>query len=147
MSISIVANRYPAFIRRIVRWWRNWTVTGAALDDLRRIGPEEVERLAQDIGLTGSDLRTLAGKWPDSSELLSRRLAALKFDEHELARDKPEVLRDLQRVCTLCASKGRCEHDFAYRPSDPTWQAYCPNSQTLAALNAERARRSGPKAA
>ena len=140
MSISIQADRYSAVVRRITRWWRNWRDREARLTELRRIGPEEVERLAQDVGLVGSDLRILVGKWPDSTELLSRRLAVLKLDENELTRSQPEVLRDLRRVCTLCASKGRCEHDFAYRPSDPTWQAYCPNSQTIAALKAGRAK-------
>jgi hypothetical protein len=132
-------NRYSLLVRRIVRWWQNWMGCSRSLDDLRRLGPQEVERFAHDVGVAGSDLRPLAGKWPNSAELLSRRLTSLGFDETELGLSRPGVLRDLQRVCTLCATKGRCEHDFAYRPSDPSWQAYCPNSQTLVALKAERA--------
>jgi hypothetical protein len=135
--MSAAPHRSSAFVRRLARWWRNWTCRNAAQDEIRRLGPREVDRLAHDVGLTGADLRTLAGKWPDSAELLSRRLAALRLDEHELARSNPDVLRDLQRVCTLCAAKGRCEHDLADKPSDPVWQTYCPNAQTVAAWSGD----------
>ncbi len=145
MSISIDRERYPALIHRIANWWRNWTEREATLTALQRMGPEGVERLAHDVGLTSADLQTLAGRWPDSAELLSRRLAVLNLDEGELARGEPEVLHDLQRVCSLCADKRRCQHDLAVESFDETWHDYCPNAQTLEALDAERAQRSAPK--
>jgi hypothetical protein len=39
-------------------------------------------------------------------------------------------MRDLQRVCTLCASKRRCASDKE-KQSDVDWQSYCPNAITL----------------
>jgi hypothetical protein len=63
----------------------------------------------------------------------------LKLDTADIARVEPPVIRDLQRVCTLCESKRRCMRDLAKRPSDPVWQDYCPNAMTLRALLAERA--------
>jgi hypothetical protein len=93
--------------------------------------------MAHDIGMTGPDLRTLAGKWPDSGELLSQRMRGL-----DLPRIEPEVMRDLQRVCTLCAGKTKCRRDLAANPLDPAWQRYCPNTPTFTALIAERAGRS-----
>jgi len=145
MSISIDRERYPALIHRIANWWRSWTEREATLTALQRMGPEETERLAHDVGLTRSDLQTLAGRWPDSAELLSRRLAVLNLDEGALERSEPQVLHDLQRVCSLCAEKRRCQHDLALEPFDETWSDYCPNAQTLEALDAERAQRSAPK--
>jgi hypothetical protein len=145
MSVSIKVERYPAVVRRIANWWRNRTERDATLMALERVGPEGVERLAHDIGLGSTDLQTLAGRWPDAAELLSQRLAVLKLDESTLARSEPAALRDMQRVCSLCAEKRRCQHDLAVEPFDKTWHDYCPNAQTLEALDGERAARSKPK--
>jgi hypothetical protein len=98
---------------------------------------------ADKIVMTTVKPQTLPGKWPDSVELLSRRLAHLNLDENSLRQRAPQVLRDMQRACTQCASKERCEHDFEYRPLAPTWRAYCPNSQKLAVLDAEQVDSSG----
>src|SRR6516165_10680203 len=45
----------------------------------------------------------------------------IKLDRMEITHADPQVMRDLQRVCTVCGSKRRCEHDFAKNPSDPAW--------------------------
>jgi hypothetical protein len=89
--------------------------------------------------VSGAELRVLAGKWPD--DLLSRRLKQVELDAAEIVRSEPEVVRDLQRVCTVCGSKRKCDHDLANRRSDSAWVKYCPNATTLDALVAERRRR------
>jgi hypothetical protein len=131
-------NPAPTLVRLLTRWWRGRMPRSTPSTELSSLGSREIQRIAGDLGVSGAELRVLAGKWPDSAELLSRRLSALNLDEHRLCEKEPQVLRDLQRVCTFCASKERCEHDFAHKPSDPTWRVYCPNSQTLAALQTER---------
>jgi hypothetical protein len=105
-----------------------------------------MERLARDVGVSQADLRILAGKWPDCVGLLSRRLQQVELDAGNIAQTEPYVLRDLQRVCALCASKRRCEHDLTGKSSDPAWEEYCPNAQTLRALIAERRNQKQPKA-
>jgi hypothetical protein len=105
-----------------------------AMAELDRCGPVETANMARDLGMSGRELRTLAGKWPDSGDLLSQRMHGLG-----LARVEPEVMRDLQRVCTLCAGKSKCRHDLATNPLDPAWKRYCPNEPTFAALIRERA--------
>jgi hypothetical protein len=101
-------------------------------------GAAEVERMAHDVGMSTLELRALAGKWPDAAEPLNRRLAALALDPADIRRSDPQVLHDLQRVCSLCKHGRECEHDLAERPSDPAWREYCPNEMTLDALAAER---------
>jgi hypothetical protein len=107
----------------------------------------EVARIAHDVGISSEELYTLSGKWPDSADLLLRRLDESRLDATEIKKVEPQVMRDLQRVCTLCASKRRCSHDLATKPSDPAWQTYCPNTTTLKALIAERANAGKTKAA
>lgn len=119
-------------------WWRNWKQGRATLFEIDGLESGELSRVARDIGVNSSELRTLAGKWPDAADLLSQRLAALQLSEDAVARAEPAVLRDLQRVCTLCDDKQRCGHDIDRGPSDPAWRTYCPNVETLDALEFER---------
>jgi uncharacterized protein YjiS (DUF1127 family) len=129
MSHPIQTSERPGPVSRIVGWWRNW--------NRRRRNIAELDwRLARDLAVSSSELRVLAGKWPD--DLLSRRLEHLDFDAAELARREPQVMRDLERVCTLCGSKRRCRHDLAENPYYSRWVEYCPNATTLSALIAER---------
>jgi hypothetical protein len=107
--------------------------------DLDRCGSAEVERIARDLGVGGTDLSILAGKWPDAADLLYSRMNEVKLDRKEITQNDPQVMRDLQRVCTVCGSKWKCEHELAKNRADPAWQKYCPNATTLLALAAERA--------
>jgi hypothetical protein len=123
------------------RWWRNWTATYGGT--LNSCDDEDVARMARDVGVSATELRSLAGKWPDSADLLNRRLAALDLDPADVRRAQSGVLSDLQRVCTLCLNGQECRHDLERDPSDPGWREYCPNVMTLDALDAERVRNAG----
>jgi hypothetical protein len=122
----------------MARWWRNWKVTRANGQRLDCCGSAEVERIANDVGVSVPELRALAGKWPNAAEPLNRRLAALALDPADIRNREPQVMHDLQRVCSMCRDKGECEHDLATDPTDPAWREYCPNVMTLDALDAER---------
>jgi uncharacterized protein YjiS (DUF1127 family) len=129
-----------SFFAAVSRWWRDWRGNRAAVAELSDHSPEELRRLASDIGVSPEDVRPLAGKWPDSADLLARRMAALQLDPLEIAQWQPAVSNDLRKLCSLCISKGRCEHDFATGADNSKWQEYCPNTATLKALSAQRAR-------
>lgn len=122
----------------IARWWRRWKAHRSAVAELDRFDAGEVAHLAHDVGVTSSDLRTLAGRWPDSADLLHRRMATVGLDEDQIARAEPQALRDLQRVCSECPDTARCRRDFDRNAGDETWRAYCPNVPTLDALETER---------
>jgi hypothetical protein len=122
----------------VARWWRQWTATRADLDRLNRCGCADIERMAYDVGVSTNELCALAGKWPDAAEQLNRRLAALDLDPKDISSVEPQVLHDLQRVCTLCSDKRECERDLAEDPANPKWRAYCPNVITLDALRSGR---------
>jgi hypothetical protein len=130
-----------ALLDNIGTWWRNWRHSRAAVSEIHQLAESDLSRVAQDIGLNVPTLRTLAGKWPDATDLLSQRLAALELDEPRVARTEPAVLRDMQRVCAICSEKPHCGHEIERDPSDPKWRDYCPNVETLDALDHERAMR------
>ena len=143
MSRSAQTSERPGFVRRLAHRWRSWNGRRRAMADLNGCGPSEMERIARDVGVSGADLSILAGKWPDAADMLYWRMNEIKLDRMEITRADPQVMRDLQRVCTVCGSKRRCEHELANSPSDPAWQKYCPNATTLLALAAERAAKTG----
>jgi hypothetical protein len=130
-----------ALLDTIGNWWRNWKHSRAAVAEIDALDGAEMSRVAQDVGLNGAQLRVMAGKWPDAADLLSQRLAALQLDEGTIVRSEPGVLRDMQRVCAMCPEKPHCGHDIDRDPSDPEWRSYCPNVETLDALETERAAR------
>jgi hypothetical protein len=115
-------------------WWRRHAQTQASLADLDSLGPSEMARMAQDVGIPASDLRVLAQHCSDAADLLERRLGAFGMKASELVRTAPAELRDMERLCTLCRSKGRCARDLAADPSDPVWRQYCPNEETIVSL-------------
>jgi hypothetical protein len=147
MSITANANERPSVVRRFVYWWQDWRARSRTMRELGCHPREDIERMARDVGVDSSDLCVLAGKWPNSADLLVRRMDQLEIDANDPAQIEPAVVRDLQRVCTLCASKRKCGHDLARHPSDPAWREYCPNAETLDARIAERANCAGPRAA
>jgi hypothetical protein len=147
MSLSTPTHESSGLTRRLARRWREWRAGRRTQAELDCCGREDVERMAHDLGVGGADLCVLAGKWPSSADLLTRRMDEIALDASKIAAVEPAVIRDLQRVCSLCASKRRCGRDLAGRPADPVWRDYCPNSMTLTALIGEHVKHRERKAA
>jgi hypothetical protein len=81
--------RRPNLIRRLARWWRERAGRRNTVAALDGCGPAEPARIARDLGVGGAEQRVLAGKWPDSPDLLSRRMRQIKFDAAEVVRAEP----------------------------------------------------------
>jgi hypothetical protein len=113
---------------------RSW-FKGSSESDFGCCGEAEIGRMAKDLRMSASELRAVAKKGPKAADLLLRRMADLDLDPKEVAWLEPAAFRDLQRVCTMCKSHRRCAWDFARGAPPPTWERYCPNTGTLAALD------------
>jgi len=72
----------------------------------------------------------------EEGDLLLGRMTALDLDPTEVVNVKPQVFRDMQRVCTMCKSHKRCIADLGRDVQNPAWKDYCPNVQTLMSLDA-----------
>jgi len=119
-------------------WWRNWVKSRAALAELSALESSDLSGVARDVGINPQELRTLAGKWPDSADLLSQRLEAIRLDSDAVRQSGPGILQDLQRVCAQCSEKQQCGHDIDRDPAGSQWRSYCPNVETLEALELAR---------
>jgi hypothetical protein len=131
--ICLRARESSALLAKVLGRWRGLRRRRHCLAELGRF-PAGLELLAQDMNLSSSELRAIAAKWPDGSDLLRRRLAMLELDPDASA------LRDLERVCTLCANKRACERNLATSVTGADWRGYCLNVPTFDALQSEAGR-------
>jgi hypothetical protein len=108
-----------------------------AIREIDRLESSEVSRMARDLGMSSEDLRTLDASTCRDAAALPRRLNALGLRRKILETENRAVLRDMQRVCSFCESKGVCQGDLDNRPDDPRWEQYCPNAATIHELGKE----------
>ena len=131
--------RYPiveVVTEAIADWWRKRALARDNLAELDTCGREEIERIAHELRMPAAELRGLASRGPQAADLLLERMAALQLDPKDFDGANGGILRDLQRLCTLCDSPRRCARDLARDPRDAVWEQYCPNAGTLGALQA-----------
>ncbi|QQO23817.1 hypothetical protein JJB98_30025 [Bradyrhizobium diazoefficiens] len=102
-------------------------------NELQRLDEREIEVIARELNLSRTELAALIFKPSGSLQSLSRRLSHAGLAEDDVEASHGDVLRDLRRVCSQCASKARCARDVNHaRQATPA--KYCPNEQTLRAL-------------
>jgi hypothetical protein len=121
-------------LRKVLDWCRA-RIKGKSESEFGCCCEAEIERMARDIRMSPAELRAVAKRGPEAADLLLRRMAALDLDPKEVGRIEAATFRDLQRVCTLCKSHRRCARDFARNAPITAWEVYCPNTNTLMALN------------
>jgi hypothetical protein len=127
-----------SMLDRVRRWHSHWNAAREGAFELQCAGAAEVERVAQELGLSTFELRSLVSH-PDERELLAQRMAGVHLEPRAVAQSNPSTFCDLQRVCAMCGFKYRCARDFTVEAFDPAWQEwrdYCPNAVTLRALGA-----------
>jgi hypothetical protein len=117
-----------------LEWWQGARARWARINEMSRLTPGEIDRLAQDVGMNGGDFLKIATQENGTAELLQRRLKALRLDEDEIRLLSPLLLRDLQVTCSLCAAKSQCSSDMDRSDRPQGWETYCPNAGTLATL-------------
>ena len=115
----------------IADWVKKYRHAVGAGSEFTHCNPNEVKAMANDLGMTPSDLRTLAGQEPEAADLLKRMLVALKVDPKILDKLDPRISRNLRRACITCGEKRRCRHELAAGTAVRNMHEYCPNALTL----------------
>jgi hypothetical protein len=137
MSKTSCVQRLDLARTRLRQWWAQWLDTRSELAELDACG--DLERLAKDIGTSGSDLRMLVTKGSHVSKLLPARMERLRLDPARLTTEQVAILRDIQRVCAMCPSVGECAVGLREPYTDQCledWDEYCPNAERLRVLAA-----------
>jgi len=118
----------------VLDWWQRARARWMRLHELDRLSSSEIDRMAQEVGLSGIEFLRVAIAPDGTAALLARRLAGLHLDPEAIRLISPLLLRDLQRACALCSEKQRCADDMAEDPNPVGWDSYCNNAGTLKTL-------------
>ena len=121
-------------LNSIADWVNNHRFSLGQGSGLSRCDSAEVMQIANDLGVSASELRALSNKGPGSADLVQKMLLALGIDTKTLSHTDPLVMRDLQRLCSTCADKNRCSHELADGTAQAHFHEFCPNAFTLDAL-------------
>jgi hypothetical protein len=124
-------------LRQLTEVGKAFWARRAAIHEFATQDPSEVARIAQDLRISVADLHILVGQDKTAADLLYRRLETLRLDPTSV---DPVLMRDLQRCCSKCNSKRLCAHELEDKPKDASWPNYCPNEDTIAALEKDRHR-------
>jgi hypothetical protein len=140
MAAPGIDREYP-LITKLIDRMKRLSERLAGLSELRSLDEGHIDQIAHEFGLSRSGLFSLCASQA-SGDLLKQRLAEFGLTDQQLAKQHPEVLQDLQRVCGTCTTTLRCAGDFAGH-RDTGRDIYCPNTCTLYALKQEGLARNG----
>jgi len=124
-----------SFVEGLVSTFNDWLRHRRELNELRQLNTSEFDRIAGELRVSPGDLNELIRQGPHAADELPKLLKVLGIDEDALARSQPLVLRDMERVCALCANKGECDRDLAAGTSAEHYKGYCLNAPTIELLD------------
>jgi len=127
------AREYPvveAVIDRFARWLKHRREIAESCN----CNSEEYARIAHDLSLSTAELNTLVRHGAQAGDRLPKMMEALRIDPEAIRRVEPMVMRDLERVCSLCEHKRQCAHELAAGKAAEDYAEFCRNADTLTAL-------------
>jgi hypothetical protein len=129
---------YAALISLRDKWLR-MVRQRSSLAELAACPPSELRRIAQDVGVSESDLRIIAAAHPGPSELLPLRLQLAGLDPAYVRSAVTATYRDLERTCAMCPVWRRCARDLARGDVQAGMDSYCLCAPTIDALTVDEA--------
>jgi hypothetical protein len=124
---------YPV-VGRVVDIFGEWLKHRRGLREMREMDAANLGQIASELRMTSADLEALVRQGPHAADELPMMLAALGVDQEALARTEPLVLRDMERVCSLCNHKRQCDRDLAAGAASAHYEEYCGNAPTINGL-------------
>jgi hypothetical protein len=103
--------------------------------ELRNIGDNEASLIARDLGVSQTELKSLAKRGVGFPKLLKNMLSTLRIDERVLQPADPNLLRDMQKVCAFCQNTRRCRKELREESAGEHFHEYCPNAPNLYAAS------------
>jgi hypothetical protein len=104
------------------------------LGELATMDRCELERIANEVSMSGPELREQAARGPQAADQLRERMRLLGITRADMERVAHGLAWDLERTCARCNKKRICGIDLARRRHDTSWGGYCPNAVALTAV-------------
>lgn len=127
------ANAVSKTVADVVKQWREVVASARELAG----SSQTTADIARDLGLSPIELRMLAAKGADAAKELPCLLESLRISIQTIAEKDPMVLRDLQRVCSVCEHKRQCDRDIAAGTLAKNYDRYCLNAETVNAIKCD----------
>ena len=121
-------------VELLISTFADWLRHRRELSEIRLMDTVDFDRIANDLRVSPGVLDTLVRQGPHAADELPKMLKVLGIDEADLARTQPLVLRDMERVCALCANKRECDRDLAAGTAAEHYEGYCLNAPTIDSL-------------
>ena len=118
----------------VISTFADWLKHRRAMREIRGLDRGEFDRIANDLRVSPIDLEDLVRQGPHSADELPKMLKELGISESDLAKTQAMLLRDMERVCSLCGHKRQCDYDLMAGTAPEHFADYCPNAPTIAQL-------------
>ncbi len=127
--MSTATRPYP-IVQDLIESFANWLKHRREISEMRQLDRADFDRIANDLRIAPDDLEELVRHGQHAADELPKMLEQLGISTEALGRAQPLLLRDMERTCALCISKGRCDRD----PAAENYHGYCANASTLETL-------------
>jgi len=124
---------YPR-VEYLIDKFAAWLKHRRDLSEIRRMNRADFDLIAHDLRLSSDDLERLVAAGQHSADEMPKMLKALGIDVAAIARAEPLLVRDMQRVCSLCRDKAHCHGELAGGTAPQHYKEFCPNAPTIDAL-------------
>jgi len=134
LSMSTASSPYP-IVQDLIESFANWLKHRREMNEMRQLDRADFDRIAQDLRIAPDDLEELVRHGKHAADELPKMLEQLGISADRLGRAQPLLLRDMERVCSLCNHKGQCDRDLAEGTAAENYHGYCGNASTLESLD------------
>ena len=124
---------YPT-VEFLIGKFADWLKHRRELNEVRRLNRTEFDLIANDLRISSGDLDQLVQRGSRSADELPQMLQQLGISEDDLNRTQPMLVRDMQRVCSLCSDKTHCDRELAAGTATEHYRGYCPNAPNIDTL-------------
>ena len=131
--MTVQEKPYPV-VDLVIETFGDWLKHRRELKEMREMDATSFNQIAGDLRISSADLEALVRQGPHAADELPKMLRALGIDQADLARTEPRVLRDMERVCSMCNHKRQCGHELAAGTAAAHYEEYCANASTIDGL-------------
>jgi len=132
--MSTASRPYP-IVQDLIESFAGWLKHRRELNEMRQLDRSDFDRIANDLRIAPEDLEELVRHGHHAADELPKMLEQLGISEERLGQAQPLLLRDMERVCALCAHKAQCNRDLADGTAAENYHGYCGNAATLETLD------------
>jgi len=132
--MSTASRPYPR-VQDLIESFASWLKHRRELSELRQLDRADFDRIAHDLRIAPDDLEELVRHGRHAADELPKMLEQLGINAEGLGRAQPLLLRDMERVCSLCNHKSQCDRELADGTAAENYHGYCANASTLESLD------------